>query len=143
MTRLSPRVVLDTNIVLSALVFGQGRVTPLRLAWQQSLYHPLASSTTVAELIRVLSYPKFKLTHDEQQELLADYLPYCTTVKMPVNPPKTPPCRDPYDVPFLALAVAGKAYYLVTGDQDLLSLTLGARCKIVTAEHFLRVLAKG
>lgn len=140
MTHVPPRAVLDTNIVLSALVYAQGRLAPLRQAWQQSHCHPLASSTTMAELIRVLNYPKFKLAHDEQQELLADYLPYCTAVKIPVKPPKTPPCRDPYDVPFLELAVVGKADYLVTGDQDILSLGLGARCKIVTAEQFLRML---
>ncbi len=142
MTRVEPRVVLDTNIVLSALVFAQGRLAPLRQAWQQSLYHPLVSGTTIAELIRVLNYPKFKLAQDEQRELLADYLPYCTTVSIPAHPPKTPPCRDPYDVPFLELAVVGKADYLVTGDQDILSLGLGARCKIVTAELFLRLLTE-
>ncbi len=141
MTRVPPRVVMDTNIVLSALVFAQGRLAPLRLAWQQTLCHPLVSGTTIAELIRVLSYPKFKLTPDEQQELLADYLPYCTTVQMPTKPPATPPCRDPFDVQFLELCIAGKAGYLVTGDQDILSLSLGALCKIVTAEEFLRVIS--
>lgn len=141
MTRVPPRVVLDTNIVLSALVFAQGRLAPLRQAWQQSLCHPLVSGTTIAELMRVLSYPKFKLTHDKQQELLADYLPYCTTVKMPAKPPTTPPCRDPFDVQFLELCVTGKAGYLVTGDQDILDLSLGARCKVVTAEEILRVLS--
>jgi uncharacterized protein len=138
-TRVPPRVVLDTNIVLSALVFAQGRLAPLRLAWQQTLCHPLVSGTTIVELMRVLNYPKFKLTHDEQQELLGDYLPYCTTVKMPAKPPATPPCRDPFDVQFLELCITGKAEYLVTGDQDILNLSLGARCKIVTAEEFLRV----
>lgn len=142
MTRVPPRAVLDTNIVLSALIFAQGRLAPLRQAWQQSLCHPLASGATMAELIRVLNYPKFKLVHDEQQELLADYLPYCATVKMPAKPPRTPPCRDPYDVPFLELAVVGKADYLVTGDRDILGLGLGARCKIVTAEQFLHVLTE-
>ena len=143
MTRVLPRVVLDTNIVLSALVFSNGQLAPLRHAWQQSRCHPLVSNVTIAELIRVLNYPKFKLTQEDQQELLADYLPHCAVVTIPVRLPKTPPCRDPFDVPFLELAIAGKADYLVTGDKDMLSLTLGAKCSIVTAEQFQRALAEG
>lgn len=135
------RVVLDTNIVLSAVVFAQGRLAPLRHAWQQARCLPLVSKATTAEFMRVLTYPKFKLTTEEQQELLADYLPYCTTVRIPAKPPKTPACREPFDVPFLQLAVAGKADFLVTGDQDLLSLARGFACPIVTAHQFLSTLA--
>lgn len=137
-----PRVVIDTNLVLSALVFAQGRLSPLRLAWQGTHCQPLVSSVTAAELIRVLAYPKFKLSAADQQELLADYLPYCTTVKMPAKPPVTPDCRDPFDLPFLQLAVAGKADCLVSGDQDLLSLAGQFVCPIITAEQFLKTLKK-
>jgi putative PIN family toxin of toxin-antitoxin system len=136
-----PRVVLDTNVVLSALVFAQGRLAPLRQAWQQARCLPLVSKATTEELMRVLAYPKFKLAHDEQQELLADCLPYCATLRMPAKPPRTLACRDAFDLPFLQLAVAGKADYLVTGDQDLLSLSGGFVCPIVTAEEFLASLA--
>lgn len=135
------RVVLDTNIVLSALVFARGRLAPLRQAWQQASCQPLISKATTEELMRVLTCPKFKLTREDQQELLADYLPYCATVRMPGKPPRTPACRDPFDVPFLQLAVAGKANYLVTGDQDLRTLARGFACPIVTADEFLNTLA--
>lgn len=134
------RVVIDTNLVLSALVFSQGRLSPLRLAWQGGQFHPLISSVTAAELMRVLAYPKFKLTPADQQELLADYLPYCTTVRMLSTPPATPHCRDKFDLPFLQLAVAGKAAFLVTGDQDLLSLDGGFVCPIITAEQFIKTI---
>lgn len=135
-----PRVVIDTNLVLSALVFAQGRLTPLRQAWQAQRIRPLISRTTAAELIRVLAYPKFKLTPDEQQELLADYLPYCETVAIPEPPPKIPLCRDPFDQPFLHLALAGKADALVTGDQDLLILAGDFAVPIVTTERFIAAL---
>ena len=135
-----PPIVIDTNLALSTLVFAQGRLSPLRHAWQGKRCHPLVSSVTAAELIRVLAYPKFKLTAAEQQELLADYLPYCTTVRMPAKPPATPACRDPFDLPFLQLAVAGKAAYLVTGDQDLLSLADRFVCPIITADQFVKSL---
>jgi putative PIN family toxin of toxin-antitoxin system len=135
-----PRIVIDTNLVLSALVFAQGRLSPLRHAWQGTHCQPLVSSVTAAELICVLAYPKFKLTAAEQHELLADYLPYCTTVRMPAKPPRTPACRDPFDLPFLQLAVAGKAAYLITGDQDLLSLAGRFVCPIITADQFMKAL---
>jgi len=135
-----PRVVIDTNLVLSALVFAQGRLSPLRLAWQSKLCQPLLSSVTAAELIRVLAYPKFKLNADAQQELLADYLPYCTTVRMPAKLPVTLDCRDKFDLPFLQLAVAGKADYLVSGDRDLLILAGQFVCPIITADQFIKTL---
>jgi putative PIN family toxin of toxin-antitoxin system len=139
-SKYNPRVVIDTNLALSALVFSQGRLSPLRLAWQGSLCKPLVSSVTAAELIRVLVYPKFKLSAVEQQELLADYLPYCATVRMPAKPPATPECLDTLDLPFLQLAVAGKADYLVTGGQDLLVLAGQSACPIITADQFIKTL---
>jgi putative PIN family toxin of toxin-antitoxin system len=131
------RVVLDTNVVLSTLVFAQGPHAPLRYVWQREKCLPLVSRATTEELLRVLGYPEFRLSDEEQGELLADYLPYCETVHIPVKPPKTPACRDPFDVPFLQLAVAGRADYLVTGDRDLLVLARRLSCPIVTPEKFL------
>ena len=135
-----PRVVLDTNLVLSALVFANGRVAALRHAWREGHCVPLVSKATTAELIRVLAYPKFKLSNEDQQELLADYLPWCATLRIPNPAPATPHCRDPCDQPFLQLAVVGKADYLVSGDQDLLSLADQFICPIVTAEQFFAAL---
>lgn len=135
-----PRVVIDTNLVLSALVFAQGRLMLLRHAWQGAHCQPLVSSVTAAELLRVLAYPKFKLSAADQHELLADYLPYCATVRMPARLPATPACRDPFDLPFLQLAIEGKAEYLVTGDQDLLILANQFACPIITADQFMKAL---
>lgn len=135
--KASPIVVLDTNVVLSALVFANGRLAALRTAWQSGQCVPLASIATVAELMRVLAYPKFRLTPDEQEELLADYLPHCRSVRIPTRlPPGLPHCRDPNDQMFIELSTVGKADFLVTGDQDLLALAqepAWAR-RIITAE---------
>ena len=117
-----PRIVLDTNVLLSTLLLHAGALSWLRLAWQSEAIHPLASHDTTTELIRVLSYPKFKLTSDEREDLLGDYLPWCETVTVP-NKIKLPDCRDPFDRPFLALALTAKADALITGDKDLLALS--------------------
>lgn len=135
-----PRVVIDINLVLSALIFANGRLTPLRQAWQSQRIQPIVSRVTATELIRVLAYPKLKLTADEQQELLADYLPCCKTVRIPEPPPRTPPCRNVFDIPFLELAIAGKATALITGDRDLLGLAGSFTCPIVSAEQFINTL---
>jgi uncharacterized protein len=132
-------VVIDTNIIVSALVFG-GRISRLRFAWQDERFTPLVSKATITELIRVLAYPKFKLTPTEQEDLLSDYILFCESVEMPNRLPVIPECRDPFDVPFLLLAVVGEADYLVTGDRDLLSLKDDFSCPIITAEDFLSVI---
>lgn len=137
-----PRVVLDTNVVLSALVFGGGTSAALRLAWQRGDCVPLVSTATAQELMRVLGYQKFRLSMAEQEELLADYLPYAQTVRIPQPPPAMPNCRDPFDVPFLQLGVAGKAQALVSGDKDLLVLAGRLPYPVLTLHAFLAKMNK-
>lgn len=117
----SLRLVLDTNVLLSSLLFRASSLTWLRHAWQSGIIRPLTSRDTMAEFIKVLSYSKFDLTDTEIEEVLGDYLPWCETVSVP-HLTNLPPCRDPLDRPFLALAQSAKADALVTGDQDLLVL---------------------
>ena len=116
------RLVLDTNVLVSALLFPSGRVSWLRDAWRSGRIRPIVSRDTTAELIRVLSYPKFALNGGEQQDLLDEYLPFCEAIVVPDPPPEIPECRDPFDRPFLELALAARADVLVTGDGDLLAL---------------------
>lgn len=117
-----PRVVLDTNCLVSALLFSRGRLAWLRHAWQGKRFIPLVSRDTVTELIRVLSYPKFKLSHDDRDALLADFLPYAETTIIRRRPANLPKLRDPTDLIFLALAVRAKADALIGGDRDILSV---------------------
>jgi putative PIN family toxin of toxin-antitoxin system len=115
-------VVFDTNVVVSALLLNAGPVAAVRAIWQSRRVTPLVSRATTSELLRVLAYPKFKLTVAEMNELLHDFLPFAEVVVIPEPAPPTPRCRDPKDVPFLELAIAAGADALVTGDQDLLAL---------------------
>jgi len=135
------RWVLDTNVVLSALVRPGGVSGRLRLAWQSGLYVPLVNSVTAAELVRVLAYSKFRLSPSEQHELLADYLPWAEPVPVAHPPPATPPCRDPYDLPFLQLALGASADALVTGDADLLTLAPVRKLHLLTPAQAVDVLS--
>lgn len=132
--RLSPqfRVVIDTGVVVSALVFEGGRLTWLRDSWQSGGLLPLISRQTASELLRVLAYPKFRLSTAEQQALLAEYLPRCEAILRSAPTRGLPRCRDPHDRPFLALAIAGRADFLVTGDGDLLVIAAKFAIPIVT-----------
>jgi putative PIN family toxin of toxin-antitoxin system len=134
------RVVLDTNVVLSALLFSRGTLEPVRLAWQAGAICPLLSTATADELVAVLAYPKFKLAPADREELLADFLPYCSVVRAVRRTAKLPTCRDPHDVPFLQLAFAGKAAHLVTGDKDLLAVRGSLPFRIVSPSEFLALL---
>jgi uncharacterized protein len=116
------KIVLDTNCVVSALLFSKQSLAWLRFAWQSGQFQPVVCKETVTELMRVLSYPKFKLTAAEQALLLADFLPYTQTQAAFDNPPNLPIVRDESDQIFLALAFVSNADVLVTGDNDLLAL---------------------
>jgi len=117
------RIVIDTNVVVSALVFSGGHLGWLRTAWQTGLVKPLVSKPVVGELIDVLKYPKFDIDADEREQMLAEYLPYCEVVT-PSRKHSGLKCRDPEDVKFLQLAAEGCADFLVTGDSDLLSVAV-------------------
>jgi putative PIN family toxin of toxin-antitoxin system len=131
------RVVLDTKVVLSALLFGGGSAARIRNGWQSGRFVPLASTATAQELVHVLAYPKFGLAAAEQTELLADYIPWVVVVSIPNPAPAVPRCRDPFDTPFLQLNVAGKARALVSGDRDLLALAGALRtCPILSVDAF-------
>lgn len=131
-----PRVVLDTNCLISALIFSRGRFAWLREAWQAKRFIALASHDTVSELLRVLAYPKFKLTRDEQGTLLADFLPYVETVKIDQTPEGLPDIRDADDVIFLVLAAVAHADALISGDGDIQAVREQFHIPILTVLEF-------
>ena len=116
------RVVLDTNTLVSALLLRNGRLTWLRLAWQREELVPLVCNRTVSELLRVLSYPKFRLDELEIPDLLGDIPPLVETVSGIQEGADSPRCRDEDDQMFIDLALSAAADALVTGDGDLLVL---------------------
>ena len=134
------KVVLDTNTVLSALLFNQSKLSQFRILWQSGKIIPLGSKATISELIRVLTYAKFKLSSTEQQSLLNDYLAYIQTINNIEKMTDPSVCRDINDVMFLELAIAGKADYLITGDKDLLAVQQKFSFQIITPAAFINKL---
>ena len=115
------RPVLDTNVLVSALLFRRGRLRWILHSWQSGEIAPLRSTWTLVELVRVLSYAKFGLSTENVGRVIETYLPWTESVEVPEGL-TVPDPRDPNDRPFLELAIAGNADALVTGDNDLLAL---------------------
>ncbi len=89
------------------------------------------------EYIRVLAYPKFRLTEPEIRGLIEDDLiPFIESVPLP--PSVAPPVRDPDDAKFISCALTSGVRWLVSGDDDLLSLSRVKSVEIVTVTTFLQ-----
>jgi len=115
--------VLDTNCVLSALLFPHGQLSWIRDFWTAGRILPLVCRATARELIAALAYPKFKLSDSEIQTLLAAYLPFTETIDTTDEPiAGGPRCSDPDDQKFLTLAAIGQADVLVSGDRGILGI---------------------
>jgi uncharacterized protein len=129
------RVVLDTNTVVSALLF-KGETSRLAKAWQERRFIPLASPACTAEYLRVLRYPKFRLSEERYLQLIHQaLLPYLVAVSGHKGR-LSHPCSDPDDDIFLRAALGGKADHLVTGDAKLLELKGLYPFEILTAKEF-------
>ena len=128
------RIVFDTSVVISALLFRKGHLAWLVGHWRDGGCKPLIVRETATELTRVLRYGKFHLPSDLFHETLAAYLPYCEIVE--VTKKCSVVCRDPKDQPFLDLAHSGKADALVSGDRDLLVLAGRTKFLIETPEAY-------
>ena len=128
-------VVIDTNVVLSALLFGgtPGRLIPM---WQRSAITPYISREILDEYLRVLTYPRFQLSESEIAYLIyREVLPYFEVAALPGSRPLII-SADPSDDLFLYCAQAAGAYYIISGDQHLLALGVFEQIRIVTAAGF-------
>ena len=134
------RVVLDTNVVVSALLFERGRLSWLRPAWMAGDFRPLVSRATAAELLRVLSHTKFHLADEEIEAVLGDYLPFAEPVEVKEATAALPRLPDPDDRIFLELAETGTAFFLVTGDYDLLAAPHPGDYRIISPTEFAAIL---
>jgi putative PIN family toxin of toxin-antitoxin system len=135
------RAVVDTNILVRAVIRPQGTVGPVLLRLRQGEYTLLYARSLLEELIDVLNRPrirdKYRLTGGDIQTVLGLILLRGEEVT-PLE--RITACRDPKDDKFLEVAVAGQADAIVSGDQDLLVLHPYAGIPIVTPRAFLRML---
>lgn len=132
------RAVLDTNVVISALLFS-GPPSQLVSAWQSSRLRPVVSASILDEYIRVLAYPKFELTPAEIRSVIEEeLLPFIESVKVLDTP--VPDVRDPDNAKFITCALTAGVRWIVSGDDDLLSLHHIQSVEVISVTAFLQLL---
>lgn len=131
------RLVIDTNVLVSALLAGTSLPAHLIVMWREGRFDLLTSAEQLDELMRVTRYPKIRerLAPALAGRLINELRDIAVVVK---NLPTVAVCADPYDNYLLAMAAEGAADFLVTGDKhDLLGLKLYEGTRIVTVRDFL------
>lgn len=133
------RVVLDTNVLLGALISPHGPPDVIYRGWRAARFELVTSTAQLDELRRVGRYSKLKtilpahrigtMVNNMQRAIVLGTLP-------PL--PQGMDLNDPNDAFLLAMALASDADYLVTGDRRAGLLQLGAagRTRIVTPDTF-------
>lgn len=138
-TRALMRVILDTNVLLGALISPQGPPDIIYRAWRSARFELVTSTAQLDELRRVSRYPKLKtilpahrvgtMVNNMQRAIVLGTLP---------PPPDGMDLNDPNDVFLLSMALASEADYLVTGDRraGLLQRGSAGRTRIVSPATF-------
>lgn len=130
------RVVLDTNVLVSALLF-KGEMSKIVDLWREKEIIPVISRETFKEFKTVLAYPKFSLTEEEIGAIIEEnILPFFEVVEIIGNINGI--CRDPDDDKFISCAVSAGADYIVSGDRDLCDLGRYKSVKIISVADLLR-----
>ena len=133
------RVILDTNILLSALLSPLGAPAQLLDAWERKRFTLVACEELIAELRDVAGRPFFRARlRASVAELLAaglrDFSLFCRDL------PSSPIAPDPKDSYLLSLAEASQADFLVTGDKELLSLKQHKSTRMITPAAVIELL---
>jgi len=131
------RLVIDTNILISALLASTSLPAHLIDLWREGRFDVLTSAEQVDELMRVTRYPKIRahLIPATAGRLINEMRDLGVRV---ADLPAVTMCADPYDNYLLAMAAAGRADFLITGDKrDLLGIRLYEGARILSVRDFL------
>ncbi len=136
------RAVLDTNVIVSGILKKESPPGRLMEALFEGRFVAVTASALLEELVRVLVYPRirqrYRIREEESEAVVAALTLLADLVELPKVSWKA--SRDPDDDPFLICALKGRAEYVVTGDQDLLTLSSFRGVELITPESFLKLL---
>lgn len=134
------KIVFDTNILISVLLIPKSNAGNILKLWREEKFDLMISDFILAEMKKVLHYPKIKkrLQWEDEKinhsiDLFSFYAKHTDIKGISVEVAK-----DQNDAPILATYIAAQTDYLVTGDNDLLSLSKSY--SIITPTEFLKIL---
>jgi len=135
----APKIVLDTNVWVSALIWG-GKPAKIIKAAEQGTVNIFITEAVIEEICRVLKYPKIeKIYHPQttQQQLMEQILrntQFVETTMIKLEVVKEHPADDK----IIECAIAAKANYIVSGDKHLLNLIAYKKTQILTINEFIK-----
>jgi uncharacterized protein len=134
------RVVIDTNVLVSALIAPSG--IPARVVQYVERFQLYTSQEILQELARVVQYGRIRKRYKLDDATIAGYLEhlYAASTIVTVNIQVDAIQDDPDDNKFLACAVACQAGYLLSGDPHLLRVGGYQSTAILTPRQFLQIL---
>ena len=134
------RVVIDTGILIAALITKDTPPDRIYQAWRKRRFELVTSEWQLGEFRRVSRYPKLrKYLQPVEAGNLINGLRHQALLLGDL--PDVDLSQDPDDNPLLAMAIAGEVDYLISGDKrDVLTLKKVNKTRIITARRFLTVL---
>lgn len=138
------RAVIDTNILVRAVIKPTGSVGPVLQRLRRREYTLLVSRPTLDELAEVLNRPRLRMKYQLADRILRATIRLIVLRGELIRPDRRITlCRDPRDDKSLELAASGSAQVIVSGDADLLTLDAFERIPIVSPARFLAMFDRG
>ncbi len=135
------RAVVDTNILIRAAIRAQGTVGPVASRLSEGRYVLIISEILLDELIETLREPRIARKYHLDEQAIQDFVAELAVSGELVAPTREiHACRDEDDNRVLEAAVAGKANFIVTTDEDLLVLDTFEGIRVVRPQIFLTAL---
>jgi putative PIN family toxin of toxin-antitoxin system len=135
------RAVVDTNILVRAVIKPQGSVGPVLQRLRRRDYTLLLSRATLDEFVEVVHRPRLRVKYGLSESTLRAVIRLIVLRSELVQPDvQIVVCCDPKDDKFFEVAVSGQAGVIVSGDEDLLTLDPYAGIPIVSPSRFLAML---
>jgi uncharacterized protein len=133
------RVVIDTNILVSAILKDRTPEQVILFVAEHEEFEWIVSSDILAEYEAVISRPKFKLSQEiiEKWSVVFDLMTTCIDVDIEIDFP-----RDQKDAKFLACAIAGSVNFFITGDKDFSEAQKMLVTIIISVTDFERLVVK-
>ena len=132
------RAVIDTNIIIRAVIKPKGSVGPVLDRLQEGAYIAVYSEPLLHELLTKLALPRIRDKYSVTDSDVADLLAILALRGELVKPDRAVKvCRDADDDMVIEAALAGGSEWVVTGDEDLLILGRFETVRFVTPRTFL------